>query len=67
MCLSPPNTKLCKPILRYAQEIGWTYVLWAEVEKRWHFGRDDAAPKERALPAPFYFGDLKDKKFLRAT
>ena len=45
-------------ILRYAQEIGWTYVPRAEAERRRGFDPAGATPEERARKASLYFGDL---------
>ncbi len=45
-------------ILKYAQEIGWTYVPRAEAERRRGFDPDDATPEERARKASLFFGDL---------
>src|SRR5712691_4676308 len=45
-------------ILKYAQEIGWTYVPRAEAEARRGFDPDGATPEERARKASLFFGDL---------
>jgi type I restriction enzyme R subunit len=45
-------------ILKYAQEIGWTYVPRAEAEARRGFDPAGAAPEERARKASLFFGDL---------
>jgi type I restriction enzyme R subunit len=45
-------------ILKYAQEIGWTYVPRAEAERRRGFDPDGATPEERARKASLFFGDL---------
>jgi len=45
-------------ILRYAQELGWTYVPRAEAEARRGFDPDGATSADRARPASLYFGDL---------
>jgi type I restriction enzyme R subunit len=45
-------------ILRYAQEIGWTYVPRAEAEKRRGFDSDGTTAEDRARPASPFFGDL---------
>ena len=47
-------------ILHYAQEIGWTYVLRDEAERRRGFDPDGATPEERARKASLFFGDLID-------
>jgi hypothetical protein len=43
-------------ILKYAQEIGWTYVPRAEAEARRGFDLDGASPEERARKASVIFG-----------
>ena len=43
-------------ILKYAQEIGWTYVPRAEAERRRGFDPDGATPGERARKASPFFG-----------
>lgn len=48
-------------ILKYAQEIGWTFVPREEAEARRGFGLD-AAPKDRAKGASLFFDDLLDAK-----
>ncbi len=45
-------------ILKYAQEIGWTYVPRAEAEARRGFDPTGATPEERARAASLFFGDL---------
>src|SRR5712692_5703 len=45
-------------ILKYAQEIGWTYVPRAEAERRRGFDPAGATPEERARKASLFFGDL---------
>ncbi|MBI1747489.1 MAG: HsdR family type I site-specific deoxyribonuclease [Acidobacteria bacterium] len=45
-------------ILKYAQEIGWTYVPRDEAERRRGFDPDGATPEERARKASLFFGDL---------
>jgi len=45
-------------ILAYAQEIGWTYVLREEAERRRGFDPAGATPEERARKASLFFGDL---------
>ncbi len=49
-------------ILKYAQEIGWTYVPRAEAERRRGFDPAGATPEERARTASLYFGDLLHSK-----
>ncbi len=49
-------------ILRYAQELGWTYVPRAEAERRRGFDLVGATPEERARTASLYFGDLLHAK-----
>jgi len=49
-------------ILAYAQEIGWTYVLREEAERRRGFDPDGATPEDRARSASLYFGDLLQKQ-----
>ena len=48
-------------ILKYAQEIGWTYVPRAEAERRRGFDPAGATPQERARKASLFFGDLLDQ------
>ena len=43
-------------ILKYAQEIGWTYVPRAEAERRRGFDPDGTMPQERARKASLFFG-----------
>jgi type I restriction enzyme R subunit len=45
-------------ILKYAQEIGWTFVPRAEAEKRRGFDPDGVTPEDRARTGSLYFGDL---------
>jgi len=45
-------------ILKYAQEIGWTYVPRDEAERRRGFDPAGATPEERACKASLFFGDL---------
>jgi type I restriction enzyme, R subunit len=45
-------------LLRYAQEIGWTFVTQSEAERRRHFDRDAPSPKEAARRASLFFDDL---------
>jgi type I restriction enzyme R subunit len=45
-------------ILKYAHEIGWTYVPRAEAEARRGFDSAGATPEERAGKASLFFGDL---------
>jgi len=45
-------------ILKYAQEIGWTFVPRTEAEARRGFDSDGATPEDRARTASLYFGDL---------
>ncbi len=45
-------------ILKYAQEIGWTFVPRDEAERRRGFDPDGATPEERARKASLFFGDL---------
>ncbi|MBI4026092.1 MAG: HsdR family type I site-specific deoxyribonuclease [Verrucomicrobia bacterium] len=45
-------------ILKYAQEIGWTYVPRDEAERRRGFDPDGTSPEERARKASLFFGDL---------
>jgi len=45
-------------ILKYAQEIGWTYVPRAEAARRRGFDPAGATPEERARKASLFFGDL---------
>src|ERR1051325_4830893 len=49
-------------ILKYAQDIGWTYVPRAEAEARRGFDPDALTPEHRARPASLYFGDLLHAK-----
>jgi len=44
--------------LKYAQEIGWTYVLRDKVNRRLSFTQDGATPDERAREASLFFDDL---------
>lgn len=45
-------------ILKYAQELGWTYVSRSEAEIRREFDLEAKTPEDRARPATLYFGDL---------
>src|SRR3990172_1720528 len=45
-------------ILKYAQEIGWSYIPRAEAEAWRGFDTAAATPEERARKASLYFGDL---------
>jgi type I restriction enzyme R subunit len=45
-------------ILRYAQDIGWTYVPRAEAENRRGFDPVGSTPEERARTAAPFFGDV---------
>lgn len=45
-------------ILKYAQEIGWTFVPRDEAERRRGFDPNGATPEERARSASLYFDDL---------
>src|SRR3954470_2480485 len=49
-------------ILAYAQEIGWTYVLREEAEKRRGFDDSKATLAEQAADAVPYFEDLLDSQ-----
>ena len=49
-------------ILKYAQEIGWTYVSRAEAEARRGFDPEIANAQERAVRASLYFDDLLYQK-----
>jgi type I restriction enzyme R subunit len=49
-------------ILKYAQDIGWTFVPRAEAEARRGFDPDGATPEDRARNASLYFGDLLHAK-----
>jgi type I restriction enzyme R subunit len=51
-------------ILKYAREIGWTYVPRAEAEARRGFDANGATPEDRARPASLYFGDLLHARVL---
>ena len=48
-------------ILKYAGDIGWTYVSQSEAEKRRGFG-EGATPAERSAGASLYFTDLLSDK-----
>jgi type I restriction enzyme R subunit len=48
-------------ILKYAQEIGWTFVSRGEAEARRGFD-PDVPSKDRAKGTPIFFNDLLDKK-----
>ncbi|MBA4416737.1 MAG: restriction endonuclease subunit R [Syntrophus sp. (in: bacteria)] len=45
-------------ILKYAQEIGWTYVSRDEAERRRGFDPTGATPEERSRSGSLYFDDL---------
>lgn len=45
-------------VLKYAQEIGWTYVPRDEAGQRCGFDPAGARPEERARKASLFFGDL---------
>ncbi|MEK6698208.1 MAG: HsdR family type I site-specific deoxyribonuclease [Nitrospirota bacterium] len=45
-------------ILRYAQDIGWTFVSRKEAERRRGFDSAGATPEERARKSSLFFGDL---------
>ncbi|MCC7510090.1 MAG: HsdR family type I site-specific deoxyribonuclease [Planctomycetes bacterium] len=45
-------------ILKYAQEIGWTFVPRAEAEKRRNFDPAGKTPAEQAQKASLFFDDL---------
>jgi len=45
-------------ILKYAQELGWSYVPRAEAEMRRGFDPDGVTAEDCARPASLYFGDL---------
>jgi type I restriction enzyme R subunit len=47
-------------ILRYAQQIGWTYVPRAEAERRRGFDHSKATSAEQAAEASPYFDELLD-------
>src|SRR5947209_13931740 len=49
-------------ILKYAQDIGWSYLPRAEAEKRRGFDPDGATAEDRARPASPFFGDLLHKQ-----
>jgi len=49
-------------ILKYAQEIGWTFVPRAEAEQRRGFSPEVVSPAERAVKASLYFDDLLFEK-----
>lgn len=51
-------------ILKYAQEIGWTFVPREEAEARRGFSPDDGASSDRAAKASLYFDDLLYSKTL---
>ncbi len=51
-------------ILKYAQEVGWTFVPRAEAERRRGFDPDGATPEDRARTASLYFGDLLHERVL---
>ena len=45
-------------ILKYVQEIGWSFVPRAEAETRRGFNAEGVSPAERAAKASLYFDDL---------
>ena len=45
-------------ILKYAQDIGWTYVSRAEAEARRGFDPAGATPEEQTRGVSLFFGDL---------
>jgi len=45
-------------ILRYAQELGWSYVSRADAEQRRGFDTLAATSAEQARPATLFFGDI---------
>jgi len=45
-------------ILKYAEDVGWTFVSREEAERRRGFDPEATAPEERARTASLYFGDL---------
>jgi len=49
-------------VLKYVQEIGWTFVPRAEAEERRGFDPDGATPAERAAKASLFFDDLLYQK-----
>jgi type I restriction enzyme R subunit len=49
-------------ILKYAQEIGWTYVPRVDAESRRGFDSDERSIEDRARTASLYFGDLLHAK-----
>lgn len=49
-------------ILKYAQDIGWTFVPRAEAEVRRGFDPDGGTPEDRVRTATLYFGDLLHAK-----
>ena len=49
-------------ILKYAQEIGWTFVTRPEAEARRGFDPDEPALEDRARIASLYLGDLLHAK-----
>src|SRR4051812_11443439 len=51
-------------ILKYAHEIGWTYVPRIEAEQRRGFDEDGVTVEDRARPASPYFGDLLHSQVL---
>jgi type I restriction enzyme R subunit len=61
MSVKPAEHKTVQArILAYSQEIGWTYVLRGEAEKRRGFDHSKATPAEQAIDASPYFEDLLD-------
>ena len=49
-------------ILKYAQEIGWTFVSQSEAEQRRGFDSSGASPRERAKHASRFFTDTLFEK-----
>jgi type I restriction enzyme, R subunit len=49
-------------ILKYAQDIGWTFVSRSEAELRRGFNSDGVSPSEQAAKASLYFDDLIYRK-----
>ena len=45
-------------IIKYAQEIGWTFISRIEAEKRRGFNNDSCNIQERCRTASLYFEDL---------
>lgn len=49
-------------ILKYAQEVGWTFVTRTEAEKRRGFDSSASTPQAKARNASLFFGDLLYQK-----